>query len=181
MNLEHGVKSMQYQVSYLSPNGHAQKAAEAIADILPADTKVVDLQEGCEVFAQTHIIGYELNEASLHAVPYAIMELLNELDGCQIVLFVTSPFQVDSNAKNVMENKLAPFIPEDSEYGGLFLCAGQATDSFLSAVRKEAELHPVDAQVKARLARCEESIGHPDEDDLMRVCSFIADALNLEF
>ena len=172
---------MQYQVSYLSPNGHARKVAEAIADILPADTKVLDLQEGCEVFAETHIIGFELNEASIRAVPYAIMELLNEVDGHKIVLFVTSPFKADANAERVIENRIAPFIPEDCQYEGLFLCVGQASDGFLNAMRKEAETNPEDAQAQSRLARCEESIGHPDETDLMNACSFVADALHLEF
>lgn len=172
---------MQYQISYLSPNGHAKKVAEAIADILPSDTKVLDLQDGCEVYAQTHIIGFEMNEASIRAVPYPIMELLNELEGHQIVLFVTSPFKTDTNARSIMENRIAPFIPEDCQYEGLFLCVGQASDGFLNAMRKEAELHPDDEQAKTRLSRCEESIGHPNETDLLNACSFVADALHLDF
>jgi len=172
---------MQYQVSYLSPNGHARKVAEAITDILPPDTKLLDLQESCEVYAETLIIGFELNEASIRAVPYPIMELLNELKNHQVLVFVTSPFKVDINARSVLEYRIAPFIPGGCQYRGLFLCPGQASACFLNEVRKNAEQHPEDHQAKAFLAHCEESIGHPDETDLLNACHFVADALRLAF
>ena len=53
---------MQYQISFLSPNGHARCLAETISKILPADTAVMDLEEECEVYAETQLIGFEMNE-----------------------------------------------------------------------------------------------------------------------
>ena len=170
---------MQYQISYLSPNGHTRKLAESILKILPEDTAILDLEEECENRGQLHLIGFEMNEASIRAVPYRIMELLNMLEHQDVVLFVTSPFRPDAHVKNVMEHRIEPFIPETCRYRGLYLCIGQASDALLNMVRAEAEKRLDDVQMQERRKRCEQSVGPPDENELLEAQRFVAEILGI--
>lgn len=171
---------MQYQISFLSPNGHARCLAEAISKILPADTAVMDLEEECEVYAETQLIGFEMNEVSIRAVPYRIMELLNKLEHHNVILFVTSPFRTNSHVKDLMEHRIEPFLPETCHYLGLYLCTGQASEALLNSLRFHAEKNPEDKQAENALRRCEESIGHPDEEEITKACRFVAEILRIE-
>lgn len=171
---------MQYQISYLSPNGNAKCLTDMISQILPADTVIMDLEEECEVYAETQLIGFEMNEVSIRAVPYRIMELLNKLEHQRVVLFVTSPFRTNSHVKDLMEHRIKPFLPETCQYCGLYLCTGQASDGLLNSLRIHADNNPDDKQAVQVLHRCEESIGHPDADELREACRFVIKTLKIE-
>lgn len=101
------------------------------------------------------------------------------LDGQRIILFVTSPFRPNAHAKNMKEHRIEPFLPDSCRYSGLYLCVGQASDGLLRTLRIEAEKHPNDEQAALRLSRCEESIGHPDEDELQEARQFVAEILKI--
>lgn len=172
---------MRYQVSYLSPNGHTKQLAEAIRQALPSDCVLMDLAQECEVYAETQIIGFEINEVSFRAVPYRIMELLNKLEQHSVILFVTTPFHADARTKAKAERWLEPFIPETCRYMGMYMCTGQATEWLLQTVRTYAERHPEDGYAAQRLQHCEESIGHPDVDEIQALWRFIAGKLKVDY
>lgn len=170
---------MKYQISYLSPAGSCVKLAEAFADILE-DACIVDLACDDELNGEIHLIGFEVNEINFKAIPYEIMALLDQLESKTILLFATCPFHADQSMKEKLERILTPFLPENCDYRGLFLCTRQASDSLLANVRMLAAKRPEDENARALLKSCEATAGHPTEEDIMQACLFVTRELELE-
>lgn len=170
---------MKYQVSYLSPTGSCVKLVEAFENILE-DVCVVDLTCDNEIDGEIHLVGFELNEINFKAIPYEIMAQLDQLEDKTILLFATCPFCADQTMKAKLERIILPFLPENCDYRGLFLCTGQASDSLLANVRALAARRPEDEQAGKLLKSCEDSAGHPNEADIMQACLFVTRELELE-
>lgn len=168
---------MKYQISCYSPAGNCAKLAEAFADILE-DACVVDLACDNEIAGEIHLVGFEMSEANFKAIPYEIMALLDGVEGKTVLLFATCPFQPDQSTKGQLERALLPFLPEACDYRGLFLCSGQASDALMSNVRTLAARRPDDEKANDLLKRCQASVGHPDENDIMQACLFVTKELD---
>ena len=80
---------MKYEVVYISQSGNTEKLAHGIADSLPhRDTFVTDLS--CEEItgkAEVYLVGFGMKK---EAIPLKVMEVLEELEGKTILLFVTA-------------------------------------------------------------------------------------------
>ena len=170
---------MKYQISYLSPSGSCKKLAEAFEDILE-DVSVTDLKYDQNAQGEVLLVGFEMNEYSFRAIPYEVMEILDQLEGHTVLLFATCPFQTEQSVRAQLERIILPFLPDDCDYRGLFLCTGQASEALLANVRALAEKRPEDEKVNALLKNCEESSGHPDEEDIMQACLFVTRELELD-
>lgn len=170
---------MTYQISYLSPSGHCKKIAEAFEDILK-DAYITDLKYDNDVQGEIHLVGFEINESSFKAIPYEVLELLDRLEEKTVLIFATCPFQTDQNAKDHLERSLQPFLPDSCDYRGLFLCSGEASQQLLNNLRSIYQQHPEDQRTSALLESCEASVGHPDEEDIMKACLFVTKELELD-
>ena len=109
---------MQYQVSYLSPNGHAETLANAFCRILPRDTYVSSLVENAPANADVQLVGFEMGGTKLDAIPFKVLEYLEGLDGKIIALFATVPFQPNEAVRNKLNNSVIPFLPDECDYRG---------------------------------------------------------------
>lgn len=170
---------MKYQISYLSPSGHCKKIAEAFEDILE-DAYVTDLKYDNDVQGEIHLVGFEINESGFKAIPYEVMELLDQLEEKTVLIFATCPFQADQNAKDQMERSLQPFLPDSCDYRGLFLCSGEASQQLLNNLGSICQQHPEDQRASALLENCKASVGHPDEEDIMKACLYVTKELELD-
>lgn len=170
---------MKYQISYLSPSGNCRKLAEAFEDILE-DAYVTNLKYDNDIQGEVHLVGFEMNKPSFKAIPYEVMEHLDQLEGKTVLLFVTCPFQADQNTKVLLERTILPFLPDSCDYRGLFLCIGQASQQLLSKLQDISAQQPEDQRTSVLLERCKASAGHPDEDDIMRACLFVSKELELD-
>ena len=170
---------MTYQISYLSPLGNCRLLAEAFEDILE-DAYVTDLKYDNDVQGRIHLVGFEMNEASFKAIPYEVMEFLDQLEDETVLFFVTCPFQPDQNVKDQLEYALQPFLPDSCDYRGIFLCQGEASQTLLSKLQTVCAERPDDQRTKKFLESCKASAGHPDEDDIMQACLFVTKELELD-
>ena len=170
---------MKYQISYLSPAGNCRKLAEAFEDILE-DVCIVDLACDDEIDGQIHLVGFEMNESSFKAIPYEVMELLDQLEEKTVLLFVTCPFKADQGARSQLERTILPFLPDSCDYRGLFLCTGEASQQLISKLQNLSAQKPEDQRASALLESCKASAGHPDEDDIMQACLFVTKELELD-
>jgi len=170
---------MTYQISYLSPLGNCRLLAEAFEDILE-DAYVTDLKYDNDVQGEIHLVGFEINESSFKAIPYEVMELLDQLDGKSVFVFATCPFAVDQNAKDQLERSLQPFLPDSCDYRGLFLCSGEASQQLLSKLQTVCQQNPEDQRASTLLESCKASAGHPDEEDIMKACLYVTKVLELD-
>lgn len=170
---------MTYQISYLSPSGHCKKIAEAFEDILE-DVYITDLKYDNDVQGEIHLVGFEMNESSFKAIPYEVMELLDQLEEKTVLIFATCPFRADQNAKDQLERSLQPFLPDSCDYRGLFLCSGEASQQLLNNLRAICQQYPEDQRTSTLLESCKASTGHPDEEDIMKACLFVTKELELD-
>lgn len=170
---------MTYQISYLSPCGHCEKLAEAFADILEG-AYITDLRYDTDAQGEIHLVGFEMNENSFKAIPYEVMELLDQLEEKTVLIFATCPFRADQRGKDQLEYALRPFLPDSCDFRGLFLCSGEASQQLLSRLEAICQKHPEDQRTKTLLESCRTSLRHPDETDVMQACLFVTQALELD-
>ena len=121
---------MKYEIAYISISGNTERLAHGIADRLPQrKTIVTDLTtEEIMKKANVYLIGFGINKG---AVPLKIMEVLEELHGKTILFFVTGGMEPLNEYRDAVERKIEPFLPDDCDYRGLFLCQGQFPDTVL--------------------------------------------------
>lgn len=171
---------MQYQISYVSPAGHVEKLAEAFCGLFPADTSVVDLScEESGIDAENHLIGFELTGNS-DAIPYAVLEHLEQLEDKVILLFVTSPLEPSENLREKVESKITPFLPDNCDYRGIFICYGEVSTELMQSLRSIISEDPGNDRTQALLYSFNESLGHPDTVDVNNGISFLTEALELD-
>ena len=171
---------MQYQISYFSPNGYGETLANAFCQILPHDTYVSNLEEEDTPCAEVQLVGFDMGGTNLDAIPIKVIEYLEKLDGKVIFLFATVPFQPNDHVRERINNSVIPFLPDDCDYRGLYLCSAQPSETLLRDLKMLASQQPDNARAKHWLERCQNAVGHPDRADVVNGCKFAAHVLELD-
>lgn len=168
---------MKYEIAYLSDASNTAALAKVIASMLPEeDTRLIDLSlEDASGMADIYFIGFGMNSG---AVPLKIMEALDCAEGKTVSFFVTSGMEPTESYKDSIERKMLPFVPDDCEYKGLFLCASQFSDAVANKVQETLRLDPENAQAKVLLENYKKTYGHPNGKDVEALQDFIWDVLN---
>jgi flavodoxin len=167
---------MKYEVAYVSNSGNTAALAKELAAMLPqGSVQVRDLAKGDELEeADVYCIGFGVNRG---AVPIKIMNALDLLEGKTILLFVTCGMEPTEEYKAAIQHKLQPFLPDDCDYRGLFLCAGQFPDQALQSIRSALEAQPENEQAKSLLEHDKKTRGHPNAQDYAQLRDFLRQAL----
>lgn len=171
---------MQYQISCFSPNGHAETLANAFCQMLPRDTRICNLEEDTVPCADIQLVGFDMGGTNLDAIPFRVIEYLEALEEKIIFLFATVPFQPNNVVQNRINNSVIPFLPEECDYRGLYLCAAQPSASLMQDLRTITARQPDNSRARHWLERCEKAIGHPDSLDVQKGCQFAAHVLELD-
>ena len=167
---------MEYQIGYFSPLGNAKKLADAFAAGLPTGAYAVDVSVEDMEPAQCNILGFELNEGNFRAIPYRVMETLDQLEGTAVAIYVTSSLMPDKAMEDQVERALLPFIPDSCDYRGIWMCAGQASSAFLRNVKQLVAQRPDDNTVQTMDKNAQATVNHPDEEDIRNGLDFICNA-----
>jgi flavodoxin len=161
-----------YEVAYLSQSGNTAVLAKAIGEMLPeGSVHITDL--ACDEPVQgadAYLIGYGVGRGT---VPMKILDTLELAEGKTLLLFVTSGLQPTEEYHASVERKVLPFLPDDCDYRGLFLCAGQFPDEIIQKAQAALRQDPNNAQARALLEHHQRTKGHPDGDDLERLRGFL--------
>lgn len=169
---------MKYQIVYESRNGNTRAIAEAMTAVLPpASTKLVDIDaEVPSKDADVYCIGYGVHSSICSLKLLDFMELLN---GKTILLFATCGLEPTEAYRKLLERNIEPFLPEQCDYRGMFLCQGAISEDGVTMLQQHIEksgnteqLHQLDALV------CHAQT-HPDLDDLDAAGKFVKTALGL--
>lgn len=171
---------MQYQISCLSPNGHAEALANAFARLLPPRTELSRLDGEVSARAEIQLIGFEMGGTNTGAIPFRVLEYLEKLDGKIIFLFATVPFQPNEAVTNKLHSSVIPFLPDECDYRGLYLCAAQPPESLVRDLRSVIAHQSDHSRAKYWLDRCEKAKGHPDAEDIRKGCEAVRRALELD-
>lgn len=169
---------MKYQIVYTDCADVTERAARAIAAVLPAEeTKAVNLSAGMQPEdGEVYLIGFALRRGVL---PLEIMDLLETLEGKTILFFVICGIEPIAEYKQVVEYKLAPFMPEQYNYCGMILCPSQASEETLAAARKLLAEDPGNEYASKVLREYAGAEEKPTHADLERLCRFVLDRLGL--
>lgn len=171
---------MQYQISYLSPNGHAETLAKAFSRILPGNTIAFDLEEDGTAYADVQLVGFELGGTRCDAIPFKVLEYLEALNGKIVFLFATVPFQPNDAVRNRVNNSVIPFLPDECDYRGLYLCPAQSPESLVRDLQNVIASQPENTRARYWLEQCEKAKGHPNAEDLRKGCQFMRHVLELD-
>lgn len=168
---------MKYEIAYLSNSGNTAVLARAIASMLPADdTHLTDLSlDDVSESADVYFIGFGVNRGM---VPMKIMDSLEYADGKTVILFATCGMEPTDAYKSSIERKILPFIPDDCDYKGLFLCAGQFSETVANSIKETLRRQPENAQARALLESYQKTYGHPNSEDLEDLQDFVWEALS---
>lgn len=169
---------MKYQVVYESRTGNTRAIAEAVMAGLPSESaKLVDIDtEVPSKDADVYCIGYGVHSSICSLKMLDFMELLN---GKTILLFATCGLEPSEAYRKLLERNIEPFLPEQCDYRGMFLCQGAISDDGIAALQKLIEKSGNPDQ----LQRLDELVcraqTHPDFDDLDAAGKFVKTTLGL--
>lgn len=164
---------MKYQVGYLDTYGNAEKLAWAAADMLSLPEEVTDLSsETLDQTADVYMIAFEMNKTT---VPLSVMEVMDTLeyfDGKALLLLVACTSGLAEQPQSI-ERKIIPFLPDQCEYLGTFVCPGQVPADKIQELKLLTEAQPDNTQAVALLKYYQETQGRPDEDDYTNLREFL--------
>ena len=163
---------MQYQISYLSPKGHARKISAALYHLFTHRCCVKDLAIDGEVSGDACLICFEFGGTNLDAIPFKVIELLEKLEGKTILLFATIPFEVNDGIRSRIEKTIRPFLPDECDYRGVCLCSAEPGAALLRDLQALAAQQPDNTKAEFWLKSCSNAVGHPDKDDIRSCCEF---------
>ena len=169
---------MRYEIDYLSKSGNTKKLADAIEDLLPVrDTKIIDLlQDKATMDADIYLLFFSFNKG---AVPLAVMETLEKLEGKTLLLFVTFGAGDSVDYQMALQQKIDPFLPTVCDCKGMFLCRGAFPDAVIAAAEEKFKQDPENEYAAMIHACCEQAMGHPDQVDLEKARAFVRSKLGI--
>lgn len=171
---------MQYQISYFSPNGHGEKLVNAFCRMLPPDTYISNLEEADTPCADVQLVGFDMGGTNLGAIPFKVIEYLEKLDGKVIFVFTTVPFVPNEAVEGRIHNSIIPFLPDECDFRGLYLCGAEPSNVLLQDLRRLVSQQPENTRAKHWLERCEMAVGRPDNTDVHKACQFMKHVLELD-
>ena len=171
---------MNYQISYLSPQGHAKELACSFKRLFPSRTPIIDLKKENRIDADVFLIGFEFINNDIETIPDLIQQFLSKLESREILLFATSPVFINSQMHGQLERNIRRILPEKCKFHGLFLCQGEVYVTVIDQLASIATQHPDDLHIKCLLGQYRKAKGHPNREDVRKGYRYISAALHLD-
>lgn len=158
---------MKYAVVYVSDTGNTKELANNIFVSLPGEDKViVDARKMEELpRAEFYFVGFPVKNRSCGI---EVMDILEQLENVGIALFASCGLPANDKYKQYIENAVMPWINDSSNYSGLFLCQGKASDKFRSTLEKGTKYAPEELDKIFEMAA-----KHPDDSDIDKLYEFV--------
>lgn len=169
---------MRYEIDYLSRSGNTKKLADAVKKLFPIrDTEFIDLiREKPTADADTYIIVFSFNKGT---VPLKIMNMLDMLAGKIIMFLVTFGADNPSKYQSIIEQKISPFLPDNCDYRGIYLCKGAFPEDIIAAAEENLKDNP-NSEYAHMVCECfRHAKEHPDINDQNNACEFVRSKLQL--
>lgn len=169
---------MNYQVVYESHTGNTKAVAEAIASILPEySSKLVNIQkEMPSKDADVYCIGYGVRSSTCSLKLLDFLELLN---GRTILLFATCGLEPTEGYQKILERNIEPFLPDECDYRGMFLCRGAIPEDGIAALRQRLQKERDEENLRRLDGFVANAWSHPDPHDLDNAKQFVREVLGI--
>ena len=169
---------MKYQIVYVSQSGNTEYLAQAIEGCLPADeTQLVNLNtQTPSLDAEVYCVGFGVRH---NACPLNVLDFLEQLTDKTVIAFATCGMKASEAYQESIERGIEPFLPEDCDYRGLYLCQGSISSEGAAALRHRFEKTGDAEMIKKFDAYCQTTSGYPTREEAVDACRFVTEALNL--
>lgn len=158
-------------VLYSSKTGNTKKVATEIFSALPGMSKdMQSMEEYRGKDAEVFFIGFWVNHGTCEMT---VIDTMSELHGKKIALFGTCGMGKGEAYYKSIEKKVNVWIPDDCEYLGIFLCQGKMP----MQVRENYEIAWEDPRQEACRKRFlhnfDETLFHPNDQDMSDARAFV--------
>lgn len=158
---------MKYAVIYQSETGNTRELAKNIFVSLPGNDKTItDAEKMTELpQADCYFIGFPVKNRNCSI---EITDILEQLGDVKIALFATCGLPAKDKYKQYIENAIKPWLNDESEYLGFFLCQGKISEKYREKLASETNYSSDELDKIAELAS-----NHPDDNDIDSLCEFV--------
>lgn len=170
---------MKYQIAYVSDSGNSEKLALGIAEKFSAnEIKIVNLKEDAMTDeAEVYFICFGMNKG---AVPYKILECVEELENKTVIFFVTCGLEPRDKHRVEIGKKILPFLPNSCNFRGVFMCRGEFPEEVLTAAEEKFFDDCENEYARVVLEDAQMSCGHPNQTDIDNAYCVICENLGLK-
>lgn len=167
---------MRIEIDYCSRIGNTERIAYALKEMLSDyRCRMVDMDlSQPSLDADVYLVGFGVRK---NACPFSTLEWLEQLEGKRIILFCTSALGSISGYQQRLEAQIVPFLPEDCTYDGLCLCPAKMTRDEYEYLEKQMTQNGKISNIPKLKEMYEESLDHPDDEDIRAVCRFVFERL----
>lgn len=165
-------------VVYASETGNTKQLAEEIYISLPGskkDKEIIDVRSwNGRLDAQNYFVGFWVNRGTCSL---EIIDILSSLHEKNIALFATCGMGSSKSYYDTLEQNIKVWIPNDNNFLGSYFCLGKMP----SFVRDKYESYRGkcdDTKIDLMLSYYEESLSHPDNQDLLKAHLFVDKCFN---
>lgn len=158
---------MKYAVIYLSETGNTEELAKNIYVSLPGNDKtIIDAGKMDELpEAEFYFVGFPVKN---RVCGIEIMNILEQLGNVKVALFASCGLPANDKYKQYIENAVSPWINDETDYKGLYLCQGKASGKFRAILEVQTGYPTEDID---RIM--ETAAEHPDDDDIGKLYDFV--------
>lgn len=157
---------LKYAVIYQSLTGNTERIARTIYEAIESDMKqLIDIENLDTILeADVYFVGFNVHNDSCSI---QIIDCLEQITGGYIALFCSCGYVPTDEYKLFIENKLKVWLPDDTEYMGMYMCQGRVQE-------EQKELMYRDRQNKKEILDRMFDIGesHPDMQDFTDAMDF---------
>jgi flavodoxin len=158
-----------YQIDYIDDSAATTKIATEIAKKLNA--KLLNLSKDDKNYdADIHIIGFHTNKDT---IPIDVLDYIENLEGKQILFYICDYFDASGDHRDKLEKRLLPFLPDECEYQGMFLCLEEMPSSTIDKISQLQKSNIDDEKIQFLIDKYNNAKGRPDEVDIYKLFNFI--------
>ena len=155
------------QILYTPGEGNTEKMAEEITKILPGgewEKEIITLNTETKP-AALYLIGFGIRRNTL---PFPVLQLLDQMDNKRVAFFASGALGGVEAYKAKIESQILSFLPDRSDYQGLFLCAGSLSQKGMNFFREQ--LNGNESAMRQILVQ---TLNHPNTEDMEQLGHFI--------
>ena len=163
---------MRIEIDYCSRTGYTEQIAYALREIFAGHyCQMVDIDlEEPTLDADIYLVGFGVRK---NACPFSTLEWLEQLSGKTILLFCTSALGSISGYQQRLEAQIMPFLPDDCDYKGMLLCPAKMSKEEFSYLETLMIQNGKQENVLKLQSMYEESLSHPNTEDLKNAQEFV--------
>jgi hypothetical protein len=160
-----------YQVDYVE-DANAPATAKIAGELAKKlNANLLNLSKnGGNYEAGVHIIGFHTNKG---AIPIDVLDYVENLDSKQILFYVCDYFDASDEHKNTLEKRLLPFLPDECDYRGMYLCLEEMPSSTLNQISQLQQANIDDERLQTLADKYNAGVGRPDDVDIYKIFDFI--------